>query len=174
MRLRSLQASLRTVQGGCLAATWRAPVAVATRDWLRAGIGLDLMGTALAADHPKAADGLTVRTNPRRVQRVACWGFRAYLVWLLQRVLRLGQELPSSPACSCEQVLRGEYRRTCSVQACKVDTARFAAAAALLDGVMREVAGTVCFAAPPALWDSCGRRLTLVDALASAPQARPL
>ena len=53
-------------------------------------------------------------------------------------------------------------------------TARFAPAAALLDGATREVAGTVCFAAPPPLWDSAGRRLTLVEALACAPQARPL
>lgn len=35
-------------------------MAVATRDWLRAGIGLDLMGTTLEADVPGAAEGLKV------------------------------------------------------------------------------------------------------------------
>lgn len=36
-----------STQGGCLCATWRAPVAVGTRDWLQAGATLTLMRTSL-------------------------------------------------------------------------------------------------------------------------------
>ncbi|KAK9822235.1 hypothetical protein WJX81_003234 [Elliptochloris bilobata] len=109
----SSKAAGKRAQAGCLAATWREPVCVATCDWLRAGIGLDLMGTALAGDHADATNALPAR---------------------------------------------------------RVGSARFAGAVALLDGTMREVTGTVTFDALPPLWDSAGRRLTLVEALASAGQ----
>jgi len=63
--------------------------------------------------------------------------------------------------------------RSCSdpPQARTLGSARFAAAA-LLDGATRGVAGAAGFASEPPLWDAAGRRLALADALAAVVQAR--